>query len=257
MWNAIRGEANNTITFSPGNKCSLEGAKSVNPGAFTYEIVVNSQEHQNYYLGIYTINPGYTFADMEALSDSLTDPPTFVKIVAVDHELPGSDSFHTIMIDEGPLYFSCLAYDPNYDKRFADLGPVEVAIVHAYPIGPLDTTPPSLSSNAVTTASGLTYEDLEVGDGAQAKTGDNVTVNFNGWLTDGTMYDSQLDSSYHFTIATWDVPSGVVEGMVGMRVNGTRLLVIPPELAFGASGLANVIPANATLIIEVQLVAIK
>jgi FKBP-type peptidyl-prolyl cis-trans isomerase FkpA len=195
---------------------------------------------------------------MQALPDTNTDPPSFIHLVSVDHVLPGSDSIHTLgNINEGPLYFSCMAYGPNYDKRFADLGPVEVAIVHAYPIGPLDTTPPSLTSNAVTTASGLTYEDLEVGDGAQAKTGDNVTVNFNGWLTDGTLYDSQLDSNYRFTIATWDVPSGVAEGMVGMRVNGTRLLVIPPELAFGASGFASVIPANATLIIEVQLVAIK
>jgi FKBP-type peptidyl-prolyl cis-trans isomerase FkpA len=257
MWDALRGDIQNKITFSPGNKCSLEGVKSTNAGGYTYEIVVTSQEHQNYYLVIYTINPGNTFADIQALPDSYTKPPLFIQLVAVDHELPGSDSIHTIMIDKGPLYFSCMAYDPTYDNRFADLGPVEVPIVHAYPIGPLDTTPPALTSNAVTTASGLTYEDLEVGDGAQAKTGDNVTVNFNGWLTDGTLYDSQLDSNYRFTIATWDVPSGVAEGMVGMRVNGTRLLFIPPELAFGASGLASVIPANATLIIEVQLVAIK
>ena len=126
MWDDLRGATNNTITFSPGNKCSLGGAKSINAGGFTYEIVVTSQEHQNYYLAIYTINPGKTFADVQALPDSYTDPPPFIQLVSVDHVLPGSDSIHTIMIDEGSLYFSCMAHDQNYDKRFADLGPVEV-----------------------------------------------------------------------------------------------------------------------------------
>ena len=126
MWDALRGDAQNTITFSPGNKCSLEGVKSTNAGGFTYEIVVTSLEHQNYYLAIYTINPGNTFADVQALPDTNTDPPSFIHLVSVDHILPGSDSIHTIMIDKGPLYFSCMAHDPTYDKRFADLGPVEV-----------------------------------------------------------------------------------------------------------------------------------
>jgi len=127
MWDALRGIKNNTITFSPGNKCSLEGAKSVNAGDLTYEIVVTSLEHQNYYLAIYTINPGNTFADVQALPDTNTDPPSFIHLVSVDHVLPGSDSIHSLgNINEGPLYFSCMAYDPNYDKRFADLGPVEV-----------------------------------------------------------------------------------------------------------------------------------
>jgi hypothetical protein len=126
MWDALRMDTQNTITFSPGNKCSLEGVKSTNAGGFTYEIVVTSLEHQNYYLAIYTINPGNTFADVQALPDSNTNPPSFIHLVSIDHVLPGSDSIHTIMIDKGPLYFSCMAYDPTYDKRFADLGPVEV-----------------------------------------------------------------------------------------------------------------------------------
>jgi hypothetical protein len=127
MWDDLRGATNNKITFSPGNKCSLEGAKSVNAGDLTYEILVTSLEHQNYYLAIYTINPGYTFADIQALPDTKTDPPSFIHLVSIDHVLQGSDSIHSLgNIDEGPLYFSCMAYDPNYDKRFADLGPVEV-----------------------------------------------------------------------------------------------------------------------------------
>ena len=127
MWDTLSGLAQNTITFSPGNKCSLEGVKSVNAGVLTYEIVVTSLEHQNYYLAIYTINPGYTFADLQALPETKTDPPSFIHLVSVDHVLPGSDSIHSLgNINEGPLYFSCMAYGPNYDKRFADLGPVEV-----------------------------------------------------------------------------------------------------------------------------------
>ncbi len=127
MWDSLRGLAQNTITFSTGNKCSLGGAKSVNAGDLTYEILVTSLEHQNYYLAIYTINPGHTFADIQALPDTNTNPPSFIHIVSVDHVLPGSDSIHSLgNINEGPLYFSCMAYDSNYDKRFADLGPVEV-----------------------------------------------------------------------------------------------------------------------------------
>lgn len=129
----------------------------------------------------------------------------------------------------------------------------------SYPIGTLDSSPPTLSANAVTTASGLQYEELKVGDGATAKTGDAVTVNYTGWLTDGTKFDSSIDRSqtFDFTIGAGSVIAGWEEGVVGMRVNGTRLLVIPPELGYGATGSGATIPPNATLIFEVQLVAIK
>jgi hypothetical protein len=127
-----------------------------------------------------------------------------------------------------------------------------------YPIGTLDTTPPTPSASAVTTASGLTYEDLQVGDGATAKTGDSVTVNYTGWLEDGTKFDSSIDlgKPLDFTIGTGNVIVGWDEGVAGMRVNGTRLLVIPPSLGYGSTANSS-IPANSTLIFEVQLVAIK
>jgi len=127
-----------------------------------------------------------------------------------------------------------------------------------YPIGTLDTTPPTPSASAITTASGLVYEDLRVGDGATAKSGDTVTVNYTGWLTDGTKFDSTIDSgkTYDFTIGAGKVIAGWDEGVVGMQVNGTRLLKIPPSLGYGSTGNAS-IPANSTLIFEVQLVAIK
>jgi hypothetical protein len=129
----------------------------------------------------------------------------------------------------------------------------------AYPIGTLDSTPPAPSANAVTTASGLKYEDLQVGDGATAKTGDSVSVNYTGWLQDGTKFDSSLDrgQAFDFTLGAGEVIPGWDEGVVGMNVNGTRLLVIPPSLAYGSSGSGSTIPPDATLTFEVQLVAIK
>lgn len=127
-----------------------------------------------------------------------------------------------------------------------------------YPIGTLDSTPPTLSANAITTASGLQYEDLQVGTGATAKTGDTVTVNYTGWLTDGTKFDSSIDrgKTFDFTIGAGNVIVGWDEGVPGMKVGGTRLLVIPPTLGYGSSAQGT-IPANSTLIFEVQLVAIK
>jgi len=126
-----------------------------------------------------------------------------------------------------------------------------------YSIGTLDATPPTPSASPTTTASGLEYEDLKVGDGATAKSGDSVTVNYTGWLTDGTKFDSSIGGkTYDFTIGAGSVIKGWDEGVVGMRVNGTRLLVIPPSLGYGSTGKAS-IPPNSTLTFEVQLVAIK
>lgn len=124
--------------------------------------------------------------------------------------------------------------------------------------GTLDTSPPAPSASAVTTASGLVYEDLQIGDGATAKSGDTVSVNYTGWLADGTKFDSSLDSGnpLDFTLGAGSVIAGWDEGVAGMQVNGIRLLVIPPELAYGASGYAS-IPGNATLTFEVQLLGIK
>src|SRR4030043_1118981 len=128
----------------------------------------------------------------------------------------------------------------------------------SYPIGTLDSTPPTPSANAVTTASGLIYEDLKVGDGVTATSGDTVSVNYTGWLADGTKFDSSLDRGqpFEFTLGAGEVIPGWDEGVAGMRVNGTRLLVIPPTLGFGSSGAGSTIPPDATLTFEVQLIEI-
>lgn len=129
----------------------------------------------------------------------------------------------------------------------------------SYPIGTLDETPPTPSANAVTTASGLVYEDLQLGDGTTAQSGNTVSVNYTGWLEDGTKFDSSLDRGqpFEFTLGAGQVIPGWDEGVTGMLENGTRLLVIPPELGYGASGSGSTIPPNATLIFEVQLIDVK
>lgn len=128
-----------------------------------------------------------------------------------------------------------------------------------YAIGTLDPSPPKASADAITTASGLIYEDLQVGNGATVKSGDNVSVNYTGWLENGTKFDSSLDRGQpsDFGIGVGQVIAGWDEGIPGMKVGGTRLLIIPPTLGYGSAGRPPTIPANSTLIFEVQVVAIK
>jgi FKBP-type peptidyl-prolyl cis-trans isomerase FkpA len=111
----------------------------------------------------------------------------------------------------------------------------------------------------VTTASGLQYEDTTVGDGSEAKAGDNVSVHYTGWLEDGTKFDSSKDrfQAFDFPLGAGRVIKGWDEGVAGMKVGGTRKLTIPSELGYGARGAGGVIPPNATLIFEVELLAIK
>jgi FKBP-type peptidyl-prolyl cis-trans isomerase len=111
----------------------------------------------------------------------------------------------------------------------------------------------------ITTDSGLQYQDLVVGTGAEAKAGDTVSVHYTGWLTDGTKFDSSVDRNqpFQFTLGKGNVIKGWDEGVAGMKVGGKRRLTIPPSLGYGASGAGGVIPPNATLIFEVELLAIK
>jgi FKBP-type peptidyl-prolyl cis-trans isomerase len=105
----------------------------------------------------------------------------------------------------------------------------------------------------------LKIEDLTVGTGAEAAAGDTVLVHYTGWLTDGTKFDSSLDRGepFQFTLGARRVIQGWDLGVAGMNVGGKRRLTIPPDLAYGASGAGGVIPPNATLIFEVELLEIK
>jgi peptidylprolyl isomerase len=115
------------------------------------------------------------------------------------------------------------------------------------------------AGNMVITASGLQYQDLVVGSGPEAKSGNTVSVHYTGWLADGTKFDSSLDrgTPFEFTLGAGQVIKGWDEGVVGMKVGGKRQLIIPPQLAYGSSGVGSTIPPNATLTFEVQLLEIK
>lgn len=108
------------------------------------------------------------------------------------------------------------------------------------------------------TDSGLKYEDLATGDGAVAVAGQKVTVHYTGWLTDGRKFDSSLDRNepFSFALGKGMVIRGWDEGVAGMQVGGRRRLTIPPQLGYGARGAGGVIPPNATLVFEVELLEV-
>ncbi len=105
----------------------------------------------------------------------------------------------------------------------------------------------------------LKIEDVKIGDGAIAESGKKVTVHYTGWLTDGKKFDSSKDRGqpFTFTLGVGQVIKGWDEGVKGMRVGGIRKLTIPPELGYGSRGAGGVIPPNATLIFEVELLDVK
>jgi FKBP-type peptidyl-prolyl cis-trans isomerase len=121
------------------------------------------------------------------------------------------------------------------------------------------TQSPGSGANQVVTQSGLKYEDLAVGTGPAAKVGDKVAVHYIGTLEDGTKFDSSVEGGVplEFTLGQGRVIAGWEEGIQGMQVGGKRKLTIPPDLGYGAGGYPPVIPGNATLIFDVELVSIN
>jgi FKBP-type peptidyl-prolyl cis-trans isomerase FkpA len=105
----------------------------------------------------------------------------------------------------------------------------------------------------------LVVEDLVVGDGALAEPGKTVTVHYTGWLRDGTKFDSSLDrrDPFQFRLGARQVITGWDRGVAGMKVGGKRRLIIPPDLGYGARGAGGLIPPNAVLVFEVELLGVR
>ncbi len=114
-------------------------------------------------------------------------------------------------------------------------------------------------SDEVTTSSGLRYTDAKVGTGTEATAGKNVSVHYTGTLTNGSKFDSSKDRNqpFVFPLGAGRVIKGWDEGVAGMKVGGVRKLTIPANLGYGAQGAGGVIPPNATLLFEVELLDVK
>jgi FKBP-type peptidyl-prolyl cis-trans isomerase len=117
----------------------------------------------------------------------------------------------------------------------------------------------SVKTTEVTMPDGLKFTDDQVGTGTEAQKGKTVSVHYTGWLLDGTKFDSSRDRNqpFSFPLGQGQVIKGWDEGVAGMKVGGKRTLVIPPDLGYGARGAGGVIPPNATLKFEVELLDVK
>jgi peptidylprolyl isomerase len=136
------------------------------------------------------------------------------------------------------------------------------AVFLALAAAPFDSRP-TLAASEVTTPSGLRIIDVKPGTGPVPQAGQTVTVNYTGWLfvdgKKGQKFDSSLDRNqpFSFTLGQGQVIKGWDEGVATMHVGGKRTLIIPPDLGYGASGAGGVIPPNATLIFDVDLLGVK
>ena len=129
--------------------------------------------------------------------------------------------------------------------------------------GAFATIAPASAQNVVTTASGLKIIDTQPGTGASPKTGQTCVMHYTGWLYEngakGKKFDSSVDRGqpFEFKIGQHQVIAGWDEGVASMKIGGKRTLIIPPALGYGARGAGNVIPPNATLLFDVELLGIK
>lgn len=115
------------------------------------------------------------------------------------------------------------------------------------------------TSGMTSTPSGLQFKELQPGTGASPQSGQNVTVHYTGWLTDGTKFDSSVDRGqpFEFRLGAGQVIQGWDEGVASMKIGGKRRLVIPANLAYGPRAVGGVIPANSVLVFDVELLGAR
>jgi peptidylprolyl isomerase len=149
-----------------------------------------------------------------------------------------------------------------FPRTFALAALALVTAMTVFAIGS-PTTAIAQAAKTMTTPSGLKITDSKVGTGATPKTGQTCVMHYTGWLYEngakGKKFDSSVDRGqpFEFVIGKQQVISGWDEGVATMKVGGKRTLIIPPELGYGARGAGNTIPANATLIFDVELLGVK
>ena len=171
--------------------------------------------------------------------DAAPAPAAVVTRAAEPAQTAQRSSFELDPADPNPTLFA-MAPDTNQADASALGGPIEAA----------DTR---------LTASGLSISELSVGEGAEATAGQTVVVHYRGTLEDGTQFDASYDrgTPFSFPLGAGRVIKGWDEGVQGMKIGGKRKLIIPSDLAYGSRGAGGVIPPNATLIFEVELLDIK
>jgi peptidylprolyl isomerase len=131
------------------------------------------------------------------------------------------------------------------------------------PLPPRRPCSGAATNQVIEMPNGLKYTDTKTGDGAAATPGNKVSVHYTGWLYNngakGAKFDSSVDRGqpFHFTLGAHQVIAGWDEGVAGMKVGGKRTLIIPPELGYGARGAGGVIPPNATLMFDVELLGVQ